>query len=363
MSDNRSSSNVGVLDGYAQGIELTDKIPLSDMKPILFGLFGEVGSIMATAKKRHRENSAYPEYQQALEEEFGDVLWYLTTLCRRLDIDIAEIFSEAENKCRKNVVKTDLNLSLLDLGKATSALLDIKNTNEQPRHLLCTFAHHYLRTLQIAGVTFPNVVNSNIAKVRGRFLPSDPSDLPTFDDKFPKDEQIPEHFEIKITERTSGKSYLQWNDVFIGDPLTDNSLDPDGYRFHDVFHLANAAVLHWSPVFRGLIKQKRKSDPEVDEVQDGGRASVIEEGLTSWIFSHAKNINFFDGHTTISFNTLKTVQQFVRGYEVEKCPLNLWEKAILQGYEVFRQVRDNNGGVVIGDRKTRTIVYQSINEK
>ena len=362
MSDDKSSSNVGVLDGYVQTIELTDRIPLSNMEPILFGLFGEVGSIMAIAKKRHRENLAYPEYPQALEEEFGDVLWYLAALCRRFDIDIAEILSEAENKYRENVVKHNLDLSLLDLGKATSTLLDINSSKEQTRRLLCTFSLHYLQALKITRMTLRSVVNSNIAKVRGRFLVSDLSDLPTFDDDFLKDEQIPEHFEIKITQRRSGETYLQWNDVFIGDPLTDNSLDPDGYRFHDVFHLANAAVLHWSPVFRRLIKQKRKSIPEVDEVQDGGRASIIEEGLTSWLFSHAKNLNFFDKHATISFDMLKTVQQFVRGYEVEECPLNLWEHAILKGYEVFRQVRDNKGGVVIGDRKTRTIVYKSINE-
>jgi hypothetical protein len=43
------------------------------------------------------------------------------------------------------------------------------------------------------------------------------------------------------------------NGVFIGDPLTDNIRDPDGYRFHDVFHFARAAILHWSPTFRALI--------------------------------------------------------------------------------------------------------------
>jgi hypothetical protein len=65
------------------------------------------------------------------------------------------------------------------------------------------------------------------------------------------------------------------NGVFIGDPLTDNILDRDGYRFHDVFHFAHASILHWSPTFRALIKHKRKSDPVVDEAQDSGRAIVV----------------------------------------------------------------------------------------
>ena len=42
--------------------------------------------------------------------------------------------------------------------------------------------------------------------------------------------------------------------------------------FHDVFHLAYAAVLGWSPTTRALLKIKRKSRPEIDENEDGARA-------------------------------------------------------------------------------------------
>src|SRR5262249_22536860 len=150
-------------------------------------------------------------------------------------------------------------------------------------------------------------------KVRGRFLEPNLADLPTFDQRFPLDEQIPQDFEISVIQRASGKSYMQWNGVFIGDPLTDNIADSDGYRFHDVFHFAHAAILHWSPTFRGLIKHKRKSDSKVDEAQDGGRAIVVEEGLTAWIFSRAKELDFFANRQRLSFDLLKTVQQFVAG--------------------------------------------------
>jgi hypothetical protein len=109
-----------------------------------------------------------------------------------------------------------------------------------------------------------------------------------------------------------------------------------------------------------LIKHKRKSDPQMDEAQDSGRAIVVEEGLSTWIFSRAKLLKFFDGQGNVSFDLLKTVGQFVQGYEVESCPLKLWEDAILQGYEVFRQIRSNNGGFVIGNRKDRRIAYRSL---
>jgi hypothetical protein len=151
--------------------------------------------------------------------------------------------------------------------------------------------------------------------------------------------------------------------VFIGDPLTDNISDPDGYRFHDVFHFSYAAILHWSPVTRSLIKHKRKSKPTYDEEQDGGRAIVVEEGLTAWIFSRAKELNFFENQDKISLGMLKTIAQFVSGYEVEKCPLKLWEKAILQGYSVFRQIKGAQGGWIVGDRVLRTISYEALESK
>jgi len=168
---------------------------------------------------------------------------------------------------------------------------------------------------------------------------------------------LPDDFEILITQRSNGQSCLQLNGVFIGDPLSDNIRDPDGFRFHDVFHFAHAAILHWSPTFRALIKHKRKSDPAIEEAQDSGRAIVVEEGLTAWLFARAKELNYFEGQSGVSFDLLKTVQQFVQGYEVDACPLKLWEISILQGYSVFRQVREHNGGVIHGNRNERTLTF------
>ena len=43
---------------------------------------------------------------------------------------------------------------------------------------------------------------------------------------------------------------LKSGGFLLGDRLTDNHLPEDDYRFHDVFHLAFAAVLGWSPTTR-----------------------------------------------------------------------------------------------------------------
>jgi hypothetical protein len=307
------SKSAILLREYMQEIALTDKLDQDDLRPVLLGLFGEVGSIMATAKKLHREKEAYAGYQYAVEEEFGDALWYFTALCRRLGLGIDEIISDAANGdgYGNTVAANDhverpvsyvssvsalprLDETLLRLGKSAATLLEINNSDKHVYKLLREFADQYLQALQAARVTFSRVVHKNIEKACGRFLDPDSSSLPNFDQDFSEEERLPQHFEIKITQRKSGQSYLQWDGVFIGDPLTDNILDPDGYRFHDVFHLAHAAILHRSPTFRSLIKQKRKSDRKIDEAQDGGRAIVIEEGLTAWIFSRAKELNFFE---------------------------------------------------------------------
>lgn len=251
-----------------------------------------------------------------------------------------------------------LDTTLVRLGQSAAALLG----STPARADLVAFVRAYLDAIHAAELAFSDVARANLRKARGAFLEPQADDLVDldFDSKFGIEEQLPREFRIRVNQRGSGKSYLQWNGVFIGDPLTDNIADRDGYRFHDVFHFANAAILHWSPVMRALIRHKRKSNPKFDEEQDSGRAIVVEEGVAAWIFSRAKELNFFENQEKVSLGILKTIGEFVSGYEVEKCPLKLWEKAILEGYAVFRQLKENQGGWIIGNREERTIKYMSL---
>lgn len=368
------------LHEYERIIEKTDRFLKTELTPILLGLYGEIGSIMSASKKYHRENKAYVGYKDAVGEEFGDAFWYFTALCRRMDVKISDVFSvcvegdfnryisanDQENSPLSQIITPSslekLDESLLHLGFVSAKLLKIEEPSAEVKKLLVEFARVYIQAMQSIGLSFAQVLKGNVKKAFGRFSVPAPESLPDFDAVFPEEEQLPRKFEIHITQRKSGQCYLRWNGVFVGSPLTDNIKDPDDYRFHDVFHFAHAAILHWSPTFRALIKQKRKSDPVFDEAQDGGRAIVVEEGLTAWLFSYSKDLDYFEGHDGVSFDVLKTIQKFVHGYEVEKCPLKLWEDAILQGYSVFRQIRKNNGGIVVGDREKRTLSYRSIGE-
>ena len=368
-----------LLREYDLKISKTNKLGEGNLNLLLFGLFGEVGSVMDTSKKKSREQKAYFGRRADVVEELGDVLWYFTTICRELGENVERVFidaiggSEYERSLAASdrpeypisgLLKTnDLvprNDALLELAQTASTLLSTTNIDDRTRTHLRSFALVLLKVIQSVEIPFAEILHKNVEKTVGLFVDPDLKEMPNFDSDFEEEEQIPSNFEIEFTQRKSGQCYLRWNGVFIGDPLTDNIEDEDYYRFHDVFHLAHAAILHWSPVFRALIKQKRKSKPDYDRNQDGGRSRVVEEGLTAWIFSRAKELNFFEDQTQLSIDLLKTVQGFVRGYEVEECPLSLWQRAILHGYKVFRQLKENNGGVVIGNRETRTICYRCL---
>lgn len=365
---------------YEIKAQLTDKFSHTDLTPILLGLYGEIGSVMSTTKKFRREKKAYIGYKEAVEEEFGDALWYFNAICRRLGYKLSDMFSAVfDNKDFKTLsASSDSNAplsqtisvnqtesvdtTLIELGAITAELLRIETNSLKLPDVLIKFARIYIQSIQAIELSFARIANNNLHKALGRFKLPELSCLPDFDHNFPEEEQLPRYFEIEISQRKSGQSYLKWNGVFIGSPLTDNMLDKDGYRFHDVFHLAHAAILHWSPTFRALIKHKRKSEPVFDETQDGGRAIVVEEGLTAWLYSYSKDLDYFAGHDSVSFDVLKTVEKFVSGYEVQSCPLILWEKAILDGYSVFRMVKKNNGGIIVGDRTKRTLEYKPIEQ-
>lgn len=80
MSVFSNIDNTIVIEDYVDAVRKTDRLEQDDFRPVLMGLFGEVGSIMAPAKKLHREKEAYKWSQDAVEEELGDTLWYFVVV-------------------------------------------------------------------------------------------------------------------------------------------------------------------------------------------------------------------------------------------------------------------------------------------
>lgn len=287
------------LNEYQRKAFKTDQVPSRDMTGVmmpLLGIAGEVGTLLAEYKKYVRDGEDYMLFKDHITEEIGDILWYLSNIATKFEFKLSDIAEENLEK------------------------------------------------------TFDRWVPA-FAKKKYRLLDTD----------YHKSEQIPRRFEITFQEtrsRTGPKIQLFRNGQAIGDELTNNSYKDRGYRFHDVFHLANAAILGWSPVMRKLLKCKRRSKEHIDEIEDGGRATVIEEGIVAFVFDYAEKNSKLRRVTQIDFNTLKTIRSLTSDLEVNERSYADWQRAIIEGNKIFEKLRANRGGRVLVDLRKRTVRYR-----
>lgn len=270
----------------------------SEIVPFL-GIIGEIGSVVTQLKIKLRVGDSYVAYKTKLGEELGDVLWYISTIATQNELNLEE------------------------------------------------------------------VALKNLDKIRDRFLTDESESFADFDQSFPNHEKFPEEFEIEfISYEEENKNKLKIIDKrtgeMIGDPLTDNTYEEDGYRFHDIFHYGYLAVLGWSPVLRKLLRLKRKSDPNVDENEDGARSQITEELISLYIYHHALDHNLLQYGTSVDSGLIKQVQNLVKNTEVKECSGKQWEKAILNSYDIFNKLRKNNGGRVLVSRKNRSLIYLGV---
>ncbi|MCP3473563.1 nucleoside triphosphate pyrophosphohydrolase family protein [Bradyrhizobium sp. CCGUVB1N3] len=289
-------------DSYQKEALRTDRVPARDgtdddaasLIVPMLGLAGETGQLLSEYKKHLRDGEAHRLFKERVSEELGDLLWYLANVASKFD------------------------LSLSDIAAA------------------------------------------NLAKVKQRWATECTGPL-SFDAGLPEGERLPRRFEVELVD-IEGEDRQRVRVVIDGRPfgaeLTDNAYDPDGYRFHDVFHFAYAAVLGWSPITRALLRRKRKSRPLLDEVEDGGRAAVIEEGVAALAFEYARRHRFLEGVAALDFQLLRTIKDMTSYLEVRQCTTGEWEQAILQGFNVWRAVLSARGGRISVDLDARCITFQ-----
>lgn len=384
------------LDRYQQLAAKADQTPAQPLAFHLLGLFGEAGSLLSVAKKKQRDSRSYIGYEPDVIEELGDVLWYFAVVAKRENIRLSDIARNLgrDTKTWTNHSRTTLGFDALQkpIGKARPSVRPTRTFERTLLHLAgdvgAVLAEHknghltnnrdalqgalirVMRSLVHAadesGVTLEQAANHNLAKIFDRW-PLKRVYPPSFDElrNIPEHERLPRRLTIDVIERRlKGKRFVfqQYRGINIGDRLTDNAAEQDDYRFHDVFHYANYAVLTWSPVARALLHLKRKSNPTLDEVEDGARANLTEEGISAWIFKQAEQLSFFAGvkRGHLSFDILKTVRQFVKGYEPYDCPLWLWEDAILQGYNAFRFLKRHRSGRIQIDMNKRKLTIENL---
>lgn len=273
--------------------QMKDENETSFMVPLL-GLVGEIGTLAVEHKKKLRDKEKHRLFKERIEEDLGDILWYVANYASKSKLDLEEI------------------------------------------------------------------ARKNLRKVRARWALPAGTQIPLFDANVKKaKERIPRHFVVDFSVDSKGRVRLSRDGKKLGDPLTDNNYGDDGYRFHDVFHFAYAAVLGWSPVSRGLLDCKRRSNPLTDEVEDGGRAAVIEEGVSALVYAHARARDFLEGATEVDHDIITMARKMTEHLEVRARTDAEWEKAILVGFRVWRQVRKENGGRVTVDLEKRDLFYAS----
>lgn len=393
-----SSAPLSLRD-YARRAATTDRFRGEDgpdhFRNLSFGLYGEVGGLLSALKKVRRDFLLTKETELA-RIEIGDALWYLVNAARVCGIDPDVLGSTALAELRKRFRETSDHLAApisfrrIDaicalhgetmahsreqllrecgemVGRAVSVSYEFAMAQlpEARAQMFGEVLAQLARVSESFGLSIEDVAQANLDKVFDRWL-----EAPKRTDYFMPEpqgepfEQFPLKFDVHFCERKVGARNVvvqQINGINIGDPLTDNSHKPDGYRFHDVFHLAYAAHLGWSPVMRALMKLKRKSNGKIDENEDGARAIIIEEGIATWIFNDAKRKRMYADIELgrLDYNILTQVRSMVDGFEVGDAPLWQWERAILDGFTVFRQLYAFRGGTVTANLTNHTLTFK-----
>ena len=381
------------IESYAAQALMTDQRSHSGSLTFpLLGLFGETGSLLSEVKKKQRDPASYVGYAGAVVEELGDVLWYLTAVAARGGLTLSDIVVNLGCGSTDSGGPSDVTLSFASLqpeimqrpAEPTAAfektLLQLAGEvgllviDQQAGRLtdnqsalagrLIAITRTLVQAANEAGATLEAAAVKNLNKIFDRW-PRERIYPEPLDAKAEPEERLPRNLHVEVFERqVRGQTYVfqRCNGINIGDRLTDNAMTADDFRFHDVFHYAYVAVLSWSPVIPSLFRLKRKSDPRADEAKDGARATLIEEGITTWIFGQAVELDLFSNmkQGDLPFDLLKHVRQFVTGYEADRCPLWLWEDAILQGYAAFRFLRQHRRGRIHIDMKNRRLAIENL---
>lgn len=354
----------------------------------LMGLLGEVGEINSVLKKRYRDRR---KDDDSLIEELGDTLWYISTICSHESLKLNDVanknlhetdgasmthickeFSEYQRLVKNSSSNRGIS-SLSALSKNAASLFKLytesnkgqRNPDEFKAQMVKEVGDvlWYLANIATLYDLKMNVIASNnLEKIRKIH---DEGELSEFDKKFPPEESFPRQFVIKFCEIEQDgvkKVRICLDDEQLGNTIDDNAMNEDFYRYHDAFHLAYAAILGWSPVIRKFLKRKRKSDSKTDKIQDGARASFLEETVSLYVFLDAEKNDLYKECSSIDLSVLKNVKALTKNLEVSSCTYKQWNKAILEGYKVFRQLIKYREGIVELDLDEPSIYFKGFKE-
>lgn len=398
----------------------------------LYGLVGEIGSLITEIKKQllapdQKWNHPTPD----IIEELGDVLWYcfaflLAYKQRPFDIlafDLRNLQKEIgaeDNRSRaihrtlstkranqflaksKQLLKQKnftfqqyQNTAFLTARTANKELLEVclavlqqlgaqlmrsklppieiklnKEVIDRPTDkIVGEIIWHISALARLYGITLTKVLQENEDKISDREVRTAENRTPLHDLDVPAQYKLPRRMEIAFVKISRTKARMYKDGKPLGDDLTDNVYREDGYRFHDVMHLAHAAYLGWSPVLRKLLGLKRKHKNKIDEVEDGARAGIVEEAVLKIVHSEGTRADellprkkgeirqLFPERSKISNGMLKSIRNLVKGLEAYKNRYWEWEEAITNGHKAFYDLRVEEQGTINIDLNRRELSF------
>ena len=408
--------------------------PLQDRERIAqYGIASEVGSLVAAIKKKEllEPRKAWNVSNDEIVEELGDIVWYTIMFATlhgnsaqdviRYDLSSLPVEIEKDVKFKEALDEQNYakfirnsreflsndaersfdeyqNISILTSRTSGRDLLHVCLTRlllyatvmmshgfpQVEKYMqsdivkldllrsLGMVMWHVAALANVLGLSLDEVVARNRSKLNdlANFDGASPTPLHDEDVKVPNDQRLPRQFEVSFISVAEGKLQMFYEGKPLGDELTDNSREEDGYRFHDCMHLANAAKLGWSPVLRRLMKRKRRYDPQIDNSEDGARAQIVEEVVVKAVHSEGERasgvvpngktfvpIALFTSKEQISFSFLKLIKRFVRKLEVEKNKYWEWQEAIVEGHKIYAALCKEKQGTVRVDIAMRTIEF------
>ncbi|MFZ5685712.1 MAG: hypothetical protein ACOY9C_13850 [Pseudomonadota bacterium] len=406
----------------------------ADRKAIsIFGLVGEIGSLISAVKKQMLGELPWDQPNAEIREELGDIMWYAFSVAQIVNTSPVNIFTisiaylkremagtgERDRKVQA-VLDSGNRERFLEAAKAFPRTAEMQFRDYQQLayltartdgevlmkvclavlwQLAAEMMRHYLPDIErelnqsvadrplndilgdvawhlsalasLVGLELDDVAEANVRKVGFRGNRRDRT--PLHDAQEPEQQQFPRRFDIAFLTVGPGRSRMYWNGRRLGDDLTDNAHDNDGYRFHDIMHLANVAHLGWSPVLRKMMDRRRHDPPKTKEVEDGGRAQIVEELIVKAIHTEGERLarvrhpgvpdaelRLFESRADISFRLLQTLRNYADGLEVADNRFWEWEDAIFFGSELYDQLKRQRQGTVAVDLEARTLQYTPV---
>jgi NTP pyrophosphatase (non-canonical NTP hydrolase) len=400
-----------------------------------YGIAAEIGSLVAAVKKKELFTALpWNRPNDEIVEELGDILWYAAMLAglangssilEPIKRNLASLPTRIEDApdFKASLPGDDYKQFLIKSSKFLAsprgrtfddyqkiAFLTARTKGEELHHVCLTrlllyatvmMSHgfpqvekhlqddivrierddalgmvmwHLAALATLYGISLDDVISQNRTKLNELHNFDQALPTPLYDDcdAVPLDQRLPREFEVAFVSISEGKLQMYYEGRPLGDELTDNSREDDGYRFHDVMHLANAAKLGWSPVLRKLLGLKRKFNRELDEVEDGARAVFVEEAVVKAIHSEGQEAGaaitkydssqpsqLFTDRGQITFSFLKLMRRFVRGLEVEKSKYWEWQDAIIDAHLIYARLQQEKQGTIRVSLVKRSITFNA----